>query len=182
MRIISGIHRSRIIKMVPSEETRETSDKVRGAIFNSLGDRVESACVLDLFAGSGAYGLEAISRGAKKCMFNDSKLHAINTILENIKNLKVEVQSEVLKLDYQKAVEKIKKENHKFDIIFLDPPYKKVDLESLINELFNVLNDDSIVIVETHKDVELVIEKLQGFNIREPKVYGIKKVYFIEKI
>src|SRR5690606_10623434 len=178
MRIISGIHRSRIIKMVPSEETRETSDKVRGAIFNSLGDQVQDAYVLDLFAGSGAYGLEAISRGAKKCMFNDSKLHAINTILENIKNLKVESQSEVLKLDYLKAVEKLIKEEHKFDIIFLDPPYKKVDLESLIMNLLNVLNEEATIIVETHKDVSLQVNKLIGFKIREPKVYGIKKVYF----
>jgi len=168
--------------MVPSEETRETSDKVRGAIFNSLGDQVQDAYVLDLFAGSGAYGLEAISRGAKKCMFNDSKLHAINTILENIKNLKVESQSEVLKLDYLKAVEKLIKEEHKFDIIFLDPPYKKVDLESLIMNLLNVLNEEATIIVETHKDVSLQVNKLIGFKIREPKVYGIKKVYFIEKI
>src|SRR5690606_13924905 len=137
---------------------------------------------LDLFAGSGAYGLEAISRGAKKCMFNDSKLHATNTILENIKILRVESQSEVLKLDYLKAVEKLKKENHKFDIIFLDPPYKKVDLENLLNDLENILNQDATVIVETHKDVLLEVDKLVGYDVREPKIYGIKKVYFIEKL
>ncbi|MBN3490368.1 16S rRNA (guanine(966)-N(2))-methyltransferase RsmD [Acholeplasma equirhinis] len=182
MRIISGIHRSRIIKMVPSESTRETSDKVRGAVLNSIGDKVKDAFILDLFAGSGAYGLESISRGARKCMFNDTKLDATKTILENIKSLKVEEQSELLKLDYLKAVEKLKNEQYKFDLIFLDPPYKKVNLESLINDLDSILDDDGLIVIETHKDVILSLERTPKYQVRSEKVYGIKKIYYVIKI
>lgn len=80
MRIIAGKYRSRLLKMVPDERTRETQDKVRGAVFNTLQDYVINSSVLDLFAGSGSYGIEAISRGAKSVIFNDINSISIRTI------------------------------------------------------------------------------------------------------
>lgn len=181
MRIIAGIHRSRLLKMVPSEETKETSDKVRGAIFNSLSDAIIDTVVLDLFAGSGAYGLESISRGASICMFNDSKLDAYKTILENVHDLKVEKQSILWQLDYLKAIKKIKDEDIKFDIIFLDPPYKMDVYESVINELSTQLNTGGIVVAEMHKDRIIDMNIITELNLTHEKIYGIKKVNYFSK-
>ncbi len=168
--------------MVPSDDTKETSDKVRGAIFNSLGELVLNANILDLFAGSGAYGLEAISRGAALCMFNDSKLSACKTIHENIVNLRVEKQSTLWQLDYLKAIDKIKNENLKFDIIFVDPPYKMDVYEEVLNHLSPQLNPGGIIVLEMHKDRVINLESVFNMKFRNEKIYGIKKVNYFSNI
>src|SRR5690606_16282736 len=111
----------RLLKMVPSKDTRETSDKVRGAVFNSLADQVQHSKILDLFAGSGAYGLEALSRGATSVLFNDVKPDAVKIVKENIQALKEDTTSVVLQLDYEQIINKITTYSFRLDIESIQP-------------------------------------------------------------
>ncbi|WP_025724798.1 16S rRNA (guanine(966)-N(2))-methyltransferase RsmD [Acholeplasma granularum] len=181
MRIIAGRHRSRTLKMVPSNDTRETSDKVRGAIFNSLSTSVVNANVLDLFAGSGAYGLESISRGASHVWFNDVKPKAIETIIENIKLLNEHTHATVWKYDYKEAINRIKLNELKLDLVFLDPPYEMNIYAEILDSIYENLNDDCLCILEMHKEnsVNLNLEK---YEITREKLYGIKKIIMLRKL
>lgn len=181
MRIIGGKHRSLKLHMVPSEATRETSDMVRGAIANSLGIRLIDARVLDLFAGSGAYGLESISRGSKFAVLNDSSKIATQTIAKNVNHLKLETEVDIWNLDYSKALKKIQNEGLKFNIVYLDPPYEMNVYESIINELYDALEDDGIIVVEMHKLKSLSLESINKYTIHKQTTYGIKKVVYLKK-
>ncbi len=181
MRIIAGVHRSRLLKMVSSKDTRETSDKVRGAVFNSLADQVEHAEILDLFAGSGAYGLEALSRGAATVLFNDVKPDAVKTIKENVSALKEDSASTIWQLDYQDAIKRIQAEGRKFDIVFLDPPYQLDVYEEVISALGENVVKAGIVVAEMHKDRIINLESVSGFTLYKERTYGIKKInYYIK--
>src|SRR5690554_572246 len=181
MRIISGKFKSRRIKMVPSKDTRETVDKVKGAIFNSLGESIIDAEIIDLFAGAGSYGLEALSRGAKHVVFNDVKPLAQKTILENIHSLDLKSVTTLWKLDYQKAIEKIQNEDLRFDIVILDPPYTIKHFESMIDALKNHLNEAGIIVIETNKKVELDLNKIPDMIIKNERIYGNVKIIYVMK-
>ncbi|MBN2604939.1 MAG: 16S rRNA (guanine(966)-N(2))-methyltransferase RsmD [Bacilli bacterium] len=132
MRVIAGTHRSRILKGVESNRTRETKDRIKEAIFNSIGPYFSDETVLDLFAGSGALGIEAISRGVKKCTFVDSCKEAIDVITDNILSLKIQSNSSIV---YNSYVPFLHSESTPYDIIFLDPPYKLEVLDEIIGEI-----------------------------------------------
>lgn len=181
MRIIAGTLKSRKLKMVPSDDTRETSDKVRGAVFNSLGPITYDGTILDLFAGSGSYGLEAISRGAKLVVFNDNKQIAINTLNDNIQNLGVNSMTIVWKLDYQNALSRLAQMDTKFDVVFLDPPYKLDIYESIVNQLYDYLNEDAKIVLEMDKERAIQVDKILNFKIDKEKIYGSKKILILTK-
>ena len=124
IRIVSGKYRHLILKQPNVTSTRPTMDKVREALMSSLGFFIQNRTVLDLFAGSGALGLEALSRGAEKCVFVDNNFEAIKTIKENIRLLKIEEETEVIKSEYMSYLQN---SNEIFSLVFLDPPYKEKD-------------------------------------------------------
>ena len=173
MRIIAGKHKKRTIEMVGSKDTRETSDKVRGAIFNMIGQRPLGVC-LDLFAGSGAYGLEALSRGAEKVYFIDHQKKAIETIKANIKTLGEEENASLFLSDYQVFIKHLSKDVL-FDTVFIDPPYEMTNYMDIIITFAEHLNDDAMIIVESSKKVHMPDSCMQFLKIKE-KTYGIKKV------
>ncbi len=181
MRIIGGQFRSLKLKMVPSKNTRETSDMVRGAIMNSLGTKVLDAVILDLFSGSGAYGLEAISRGSKYAILNDYSKESIMTIKDNVDHLKVQNLVSIWSYDYRNAIKIIKEENIKLDIIFLDPPYEMMVYEENANELNESLNEDGIIVIEMHKNNSISLDRLNGVKYYKESSYGIKKVVYLKK-
>jgi len=137
---------------LPGNETRPTSDKVKEAIFSSLFDSVIDANILDLFAGSGALGLEALSRGAKKATFVDGNRHAINVIRKNIEKSKNIKESKIIFSDYMSFLKKTKE---RYDIIFLDPPYNSECLQSALCKIaeLELLTDDGIVVCECETDI-----------------------------
>ena len=155
--------------MVPSSDTRETSDKVRGAVFNSLGSSIEDSIILDLFAGSGSYGLEAISRGAETVVFNDVKQIALNTLSENITSLGVQGASITWKYDYQLALKKLPELGIKFDIVFLDPPYDLDVYETIVNALYDNLNEDGILVLEMDKLKVLDFSEISNYLVSKEK-------------
>ena len=148
MRVISGSFKGRRLTAPKGLSIRPTPDKVKGAIFNILGDRIIESSFLDLFAGTGAVGIEALSRGAKEVVFVDNNTKAINTIKKNLSIFNI--QYPIFKIVNVDAVEFIKKTDHQFDFMFLDPPYKSDLGEKALIEIssFNILKEDGEIIWE----------------------------------
>lgn len=180
MRIIAGSARGTKLYTLDGDATRPTLDRVKEPLFSIIQLHVPDAFVLDLFAGSGALSLEALSRGARKAVLCDNSRNAINIIKQNIEKTRFTEETELLNLDYEKALEKFKMQNLQFDLVFLDPPYKKNYLIKSINAIidYNLLTNDGIIVAET--DEELVLEEIKG-NIYDTRQYGRVKLIFIKK-
>ena len=169
MRIVGGKYRHRII-IYPDDasHTRPTKDRVREAIFSALGD-ISGARVLDLYAGSGAMGLEALSRGASHATFVDISLVAIKVIKDNISNLKIDnSEYEVIKNRDINALEFLKQKGEKFDLIILDPPYEEGQYEDIVTKLNNdgLLSENAIIVMEANRPI-----KLENIDYKKNKEY-----------
>jgi 16S rRNA (guanine966-N2)-methyltransferase len=154
MRIIAGIYRGRNLKSLPTLDTRPTKDMVKGAIFSIIQFEIVNASVLDLFAGSGSIGIEALSRGAKLAVFNDKSRAAYNLIKDNLESLNVKQDAyQLINLDYNLALAHIHNEKKKFDFIYLDPPYKLKIIDDLITQIMNLqlLSKSGVIMAEVDK-------------------------------
>ncbi len=127
IRIISGLCKGRRLKLVSSPAVRPMQDKVKGALFNVIGGRLAGSVCLDGFAGTGSIGLEALSRGAAKCVFVDEFYPAVKVIKENIAKCGAEEKSVVVHREFNRAVIDLSKQGVRFDLIFLDPPYRLLE-------------------------------------------------------
>ncbi len=145
MRVITGTARGRRLNAPEGLDVRPTTDKVKEAIFSAIQFEIENAYVLDLFAGSGQMGIEAISRGASRAVFVDSSQRAIRCINENIRNVKFERYSEVINRD---SYDYIKLTRNMFDIIILDPPYRHNHIDNILPFAAKKLKDGGLVICE----------------------------------
>src|SRR5574344_1291876 len=154
MKVISGILKGRTIKGFNIDGTRPTMDRVKESLFASIQDYIPNSIVLDLFAGSGNLGIESISNGCKRCYFNDISKDAVKIIKYNIKIFNIINRSIVLNKNYDLCIEYLSNNNIKFDIVFLDPPYKNLVLNEVIEKIekYNLLNDNSIIICEVDND------------------------------
>lgn len=175
MRIISGKLKGRVVNGYNIEGTRPTMDRVKESVFSMIQDYLNNSCVLDLFAGSGNLGIEAISNGAKIVYFNDYNKKCIEVIKNNLENFGVLDNSFLTNMDYQDAINYLKNKGIKFDIVFLDPPYK----EHIINEILEIiikkelLNNNGLVICELDKKELFISDKLQ---LIKEKRYGDKEI------
>jgi 16S rRNA (guanine966-N2)-methyltransferase len=174
MRVVSGTCKGRILKAVPGSSTRPTTDKVKESIFNIIGPYFDGGLGLDLFAGSGALGIEALSRGLSKVIFVDKDGKAIHTIHDNIKSCGLEGQAEVYRNDAERALRAIMKRGLVFDFIFLDPPYKKQQLQKILEiiDKENLLSKNGAIICEHSADVHLP-EKAGNLIRKKHEQYGI---------
>ena len=179
MRVISGKYKGRNIKGFDIEGTRPTMDRVKESVFSSIQAYIDSAIVLDLFAGSGNLGIEALSNGADKCYFVDNNIVAIKTINENIKNMNID-NAFVLKDDYNNALKYFKDNSIKFDLVFLDPPYRFNYINNIIKYLIDndLLNDKSLIVCEYENEIKKDYDKLDIFK---EKKYGSKKIVIFKK-
>lgn len=170
MRVISGSARGKILEAVPGMNTRPTTDRVKESVFNILQFHIAGASVLDLFAGTGQMGIEALSRGAARAVFVDSSPKALAVIRKNIAAARVQARAEVLQTDFKQALQQLKQQ--KFDILFLDPPYGGEILNSALNhvELFDILSTDGIIICES--SVEDTITCPNGYIVHKTYRYG----------
>lgn len=177
MRIIAGSAKGRIIKAPAGMATRPTSDKVREAIFSSIGDIVSGSLVLDLFAGSGALGLEALSRGARKTIFVDFSLKAIKTINSNLANLDFADSAEVKRQKAERFLDGYN--NEPFNLIFLDAPYKigLINLAAIVQSALKLLDKEGLMIVEHDAKVKLS----EKFPVIKSKKYGQTMISYLEK-
>lgn len=166
MRIISGKYKGREIKGYNIEGTRPTMDRIKESLFASIQNYVKGSICLDLFAGSGGLGIEALSEGAQSCYFVDNNKIVIDALKKNLTSLKVEEDYFLIKKDY---VEALKTFDMKFDIIFLDPPYHLNMMNNAIDLIIknNLLNDGGIIVCEYEEgtvncDLQILKEKRYG--------------------
>lgn len=182
MRVIAGKARSLPLKSVDSVGTRPTQDRTKETLFNVIGNRVYNSVFLDLFSGSGAIGIEALSRGAKKTYFVENNRNALKYIQQNLKFTRLIEDAIVIKSDYLDALKRLEKEQIKLDIVFMDPPYNQLlEKEVLIFLSKSVLIDNySMIIVEASKETDFSYIDELGFRIIKTKDYKTNKHVFIE--
>ena len=175
MRIISGSLKGRTINNYNIIGTRPTMDRVKESVFATIYSKIEDSVVLDLFCGSGSLGIEAISNGSKYCYFNDSNKIVINKLKVILKEFKIEDKCYSTILDYNLALKYYKDNNIKFDIVFLDPPYKDLIIEDILNTLDNykLLNKDSLVICEYSSSIN---NENNNYELIKNKSYGDKYI------
>lgn len=182
MRIISGTMRGTKLFTLDGLNTRPTLDRVKEPLFSIINFKLQNAVILDLFSGSGALGLESISRGAQKAYLCDNSKDAIRIINQNVKKTKSNDFTEVIFNDFKKSLEEFSYKNIKFDIVFLDPPYKtdfaKKAVEIIIKN--NLLKEDGIIIIETDTK-ETVLQNIENLNINifDQRKYGRVKLLFL---
>lgn len=185
MRIISGKARgTKLYTLDGYEITRPTLDRVKEALFSKINLELRDSVVLDLFSGSGALGLEALSRGAKCSYLVDNSSQAIKVINQNVDKTRLKNESIVIKSDYLKALEKLKNESIKFDFVFIDPPYKtdyavKATKFIIENE---ILKENGKIIIETDIE-EYILKELEKIclDIIDVKKYGRVTLIFIKR-
>lgn len=176
MRIIAGKLRHRTIEMVHLDTTRETQDKVRGAIFNMIGPYFDGGVALDLFAGSGAMAIEAYSRGIEKIYLNDIEPKAIAVCRQNCQNLKIEAASFCIS-DFKQYLKNV---GCQMNLIFLDPPYHLNDIEQILSLTAPVLLSRGRIVFEMANESNYPTT-IAGLHIIKEKCYGIKRVVIYQK-
>lgn len=182
MRVISGKSRGKKLVALEGNNTRPTLDRVKEALFNKIQFEVKDAVVLDLFAGTGALGIEALSRGAKQVVFCDKVSEAIKVIKTNVENTKNLDKATIINKDYNVVLDDIS--NKKFDIVFLDPPYKTNFAIQALQKMImsDMLTEDAVVIIETDDiEKEKEISKINEIEIFDKRKYGSVWLIFIRK-
>lgn len=184
MRVISGSARGKKLNSLEGLETRPTLDRVKEALFNIIQFDLKDSVILDLFSGSGALAIEALSRGAKEAVLCDKSPKAIQIINKNLQETKLKDKAKVINKDYIDALKKITKENIKFDLIFLDPPYKTDFAIKSITYIIenNLLKENGIIIVETNDKNKIEeINKNKTVEIVDTRKYGSVLIIFVRK-
>ena len=182
MRIIAGSARSLPLKTIEGMDTRPTTDKIKETLFNILQADIPGCYFLDLFAGSGQIGLEAISRGARKAVFVENSKKASACIDDNIKFTKFTEEASLMTMDVRSAISMLEGK-YQFDIIFMDPPYNK-DLEKEVLALLShssIVKPDTIIIVEASCDTEFDDVEEYGFELTRYKKYKTNAHAFLRR-
>lgn len=180
MRIIGGKAKGTNLYTLEGKNTRPTLDRVRESLFNILQYNIRDSIFLDLFAGSGACGIEAVSRGAKKAILCDKSKQAIQIIKKNIEKTHTKEQIEIYQMNYEEVLQTKIKE--KIDILYLDPPYQTNDAYLAIKIILEnqLINEDSIIIVETDQE-KRIKEQLKQLEIEmiDERKYGRIQLIFL---
>lgn len=173
MRVISGKYKGLKLDGFNIEGTRPTMDRVKESCFAMIQNKIKNSICLDLFAGSGSLGIEALSNGANFCYFVDNSFDIIKILNSNLKKIN-DNNYKVLSMHYKKALKKFNDEHIKFDIILLDPPYKLNLINQILNYIYEskLLNDNGIIICEFENEL---VQSKNFKKVKENK-YGEKKV------
>lgn len=182
MRIIAGSAKGRRIAAPAGKDTRPTLDRVKESVFGVLQFRIAGKTVLDAFAGSGSMGLEALSRGAEECVFVDSQEECAKQIRENAQKLGFSDRSEIIRQDYEAAFNFFASNGRKFDIIFLDPPYRSGCLRKAVQMIFEkgLLAEGGVAIAEHETGLENSLNDTL-YEVYDTRKYGGTSVSFIRR-
>lgn len=182
MRIISGFLKGKKVEGYHIDGTRPTMDRVKESVFGSIQNVVPSSVVLDLFAGSGSLGLEAISNGAGKAYFVDNNKEVIRTLKKTVSDFSILNKCVLLEKDYKEAISYFVKNDIKFDIVFLDPPYKMECIEEILETITKekILTKNAVVVCEYQKDK--LKENYGNLQLVKSKKYGDKfvNIYYMK--
>lgn len=178
MRIITGSAKGRRLKMPGGGKTRPAMDKVKGATFNMIAEFVPDARFLDLFAGSGNLGIEALSRGGSYAAFVDAARECTNTIRENLEITRLSDRGEVFTMDCLKFLQK--QTLARFDVVFIDPPYLKGLLEPILKQIpvCPMFSPDTLFIIERQKKDRLGLEEMPEYRLLDERVFGDTVITF----
>ncbi len=181
MRIISGKARGTKLYTLEGTNTRPTLDRVKESIFNIIQNEIEDATVLDLFAGSGAIGLECLSRGAKRAVLCDKSKEAVQIIKRNVEKTHMEECTKIVNTDFETCLEKLKTEQ--FDIIYIDPPYATDYISKSLKKIkeLGISKKESTVIIETD-DEQRILKEIGNIEIKivDKRKYGRATIIFLE--
>ncbi|MBT3312608.1 MAG: 16S rRNA (guanine(966)-N(2))-methyltransferase RsmD [Desulfobacterales bacterium] len=180
LRIIGGSLRGKKILSVKGDVTRPTSDRLRESIFNIISFRIKEAVVLDLYAGTGAFGLESLSRGAGSVVFVDNYRDALDVIKKNISLCNMDNRSKVINCNIIKNLNCLSTKQTFFDMVIMDPPYNRETIKKTLYNLHDshCLKPDAMVVVE-HFPLETIYEGFDFFQITSQRKYGKKLVSFL---
>jgi 16S rRNA (guanine966-N2)-methyltransferase len=180
MRIISGTSKGRRLTTQKGQALRPTSDRVKQSVFNILGNEVEGKTVLDLFAGTGNLGIEALSRGAKKALFVEKRRQALRLIQKNLFQCGMKDRSEILPKDVRRAISVLHQRGESFDLIIMDPPYEKGLIQQTLMKLQShpIHHRDSILIIE-HDRREPLPKTVEGWNLIRQREMGDTVISFL---
>lgn len=173
LRIIAGYAKGHKLRCLKGKNTRPTLDRVREAVFNVLGDRVIDAIFLDLFSGSGAIGIEALSRGAEICYFNEKNKNAYEIIKNNATHCRLEEKAVFFSMDAKALLELLSKKDICFDIVYIDPPYAS-DLYIPVMKYLagsSLIKENTIIICESNKANGLP-DDINGIIVKKETRYG----------
>lgn len=168
MRVITGLARGRRLETLPGDATRPTGEKVKESLFSAIQFDIEGRRVLDLFAGSGQLGIEALSRGAAGCVFVDKNTEAVKIIRQNLLHTGLAEKSQVLGTD---ALTYLTRPGDRFDLVFLDPPYASELLMPVLNKVAPLVNDGGIIVCETD-DTAALPERINRFALAKTYRFG----------
>ena len=183
MRVIAGSARRLLLKTIDGMETRPTTDRIKETLFNMLQNDLYSCTFLDLFAGSGGIGIEALSRGAKHAVFVEKNPKAAACIRENLRTTHLEEKATVMNCDVMEALARLEAQKKTFSYIFMDPPYNKLWEKAVLEYLSqsSLIDSDTVMIVEA--SLETKGDYLSAFDLtlQKEKVYKTNKHLFITK-
>ncbi len=182
MRIVAGIAKNRKIKSKKGNSTRPTMERVKEAIYSILEPYIDQSCFLDLFSGTGNMALEAVSRGSKRAVMIEDDVEALRIIIENVNSLGFEDRCRAYKNDVFRAIEILSKKGEKFDIIFMDPPYKQ-ELCTRVIKLISkkgILAEGGIIVAEHHFKEDLA-DEVGEFKKIDERDYGGKQITFFSR-
>lgn len=181
MRVIAGTARSLPLKTIEGKDTRPTTDRIKETLFNMIQTQVPGAYFLDLFSGSGAIGIEALSRGAEEACFVENNKAAIGCIRDNLNFTKMDDRAIVMECDAVTAVRRLHGKGKVFDIIFMDPPYNMEWEKQVLEELrhTDILDEDTTIIIEASKDTDFSYVSELGFAIQKEKEYKTNKHVYL---
>ncbi len=182
MRLIAGSARRLLLKTLEGNDTRPTLDKYKETLFNVIQWEVPGSNFLDLFAGSGAIGIEALSRGAKKAVFVENSRNAVACIRDNLKTTRLEENAEIYPMDVMGALRRLEGKMV-FHIIFLDPPYNKNLEQPVLSYLSgsSLADEDTWIIVEASNDTDLDFISGLGYTVIKEKIYKTNRHIFLKK-
>lgn len=182
MRVISGTAKHLPLKTVEGQETRPTTDRIKETLFNMIQNEIYGCRFLDLFAGSGAIGIEALSRGAEAAVFVEQNRRAADCIRENLSFTHLSQKAHVMRMDVFQALSQLQ-EGESFDIVFMDPPYDR-ELEKKVLEILaksDRINEQSLIITEASLKTDFSYLDSMGFEMKKYKKYKTNAHIFIKK-
>lgn len=182
MRVIAGNAKRLQLKTVPGLDTRPTTDRIKETLFNMIAPWIPGCRFLDLFAGSGGIGIEALSRGAKEAVFVEKNPKAVACIKENLTHTKLDGRASVVASDVLSALNRLNGQKE-FDYIFMDPPYNQQSEKAVLEYLANsdLLSEEAVIIVEASLETEFDYLDELGFSMIKEKEYKTNKHAFIER-
>ena len=190
MRVISGKAKGTQLSALNSKKTRPILDRAKESLFSILGDSVQESAVLDLFAGTGSLGIEALSRGARKCLFVDNSTNAIRVIKKNLQEAGLIKRTVVLKINVFRLLDFLKNKDIRFDLMLVAPPYKLLDIDcgnrkrifSLLEEYVSkkIINDNGTIVLQHHKKQKINQECFKQLKVIDERRYSNTQLTFLK--